>query len=132
MKEKTEKFKKILWQIGIIFGLCVAGELIAQLLPIAFPASVISMVLLFVLLLVKLIKPKYIEEAAGFLRDNMSFLFVPSTIGIMRYFETLKSVWLPFLVICIVSTVITFWVTASVVSLIMRLQNYIRRKRGTI
>ena len=42
---------KILWQIGIIFGICWVSEIIASLLPVTFPASVISMVVLLILLL---------------------------------------------------------------------------------
>ena len=41
----------ILTELSLIFALCLAGEGIAALLPVAFPASVISMVLLMVLLL---------------------------------------------------------------------------------
>ena len=37
----------IMAQIGIVLAVCLVGEGIAALLPIPFPASVISMVLLF-------------------------------------------------------------------------------------
>ena len=39
----------IMAQIGIVLAVCLVGEGIAALLPIPFPASVISMVLLFLL-----------------------------------------------------------------------------------
>ena len=39
---------KLLVQIGIVFGICLVGEGIAAVLPFAFPASVLSMLLLFV------------------------------------------------------------------------------------
>src|SRR5699024_5262083 len=42
---------KLLVQIGIVFVICLLGELIAKLLPFVFPSSVISMILLFLLLL---------------------------------------------------------------------------------
>ena len=41
---------KIIYQIGIIFTLCWASEIIEGLLPFSFPASVIGMILLFILL----------------------------------------------------------------------------------
>ena len=41
----------ILTELSLIFALCLAGEGIAALLPVAFPASVISLLLLLILLL---------------------------------------------------------------------------------
>ena len=41
----------IMGELALIFGICLVGEGVAALLPVAFPASVISMVLLMVLLL---------------------------------------------------------------------------------
>ena len=42
---------KLLIQIGIVFGVCWVGEIIASMLPFTFPSSVISMILLLLLLL---------------------------------------------------------------------------------
>ena len=47
----------ILTQIGVVLGVCLVGELVAQVLPFPFPSSVIAMVLLFVLLCAKVINP---------------------------------------------------------------------------
>ena len=37
---------KILYQIAIIFALCLLGEIISALLPFPFPAAISAMVLL--------------------------------------------------------------------------------------
>jgi len=124
----VKKAQKILWQIGIIFGISIAGDIIAAALPIPFPGSVVGMVLLFLLLVTRLLKPKYIDETADFLRDNMSFLFVPSSVGIMQYFSTLKPVWFPFVFICITTTVITFAAASSAV----RVTVWIQQKAGGV
>ena len=42
---------KILWQVGVIFFVCWISQAIETALPVAFPASVIGMVVLLVLLL---------------------------------------------------------------------------------
>ena len=57
----------IMAQIGIVLAVCLVGEGIAALLPIPFPASVISMVLLFLLLATKLLHPHHIKEKSNFL-----------------------------------------------------------------
>ena len=47
---------KILCQFGVIFGVCWVSQILEQLLPIPFPASVIGMVLLFALLATGVLK----------------------------------------------------------------------------
>ena len=44
---------KIIEQICVVFAICLAAEGISAILPFPFPASVLSMVLLFVLLATK-------------------------------------------------------------------------------
>ena len=53
---------RILAQIGIVLFVCLLGEAIAAVLPFPFPASVIGMVLLFLLLACKWLKPRHIQE----------------------------------------------------------------------
>ena len=72
----------IMAQIGIVLAVCLVGEGIAALLPIPFPASVISMVLLFLLLAAKLLRPHHIKEKSNFLITNMACFFVPAGVGI--------------------------------------------------
>lgn len=80
----------IMAQIGIVLAVCLVGEGIAALLPIPFPASVISMVLLFLLLAAKLLRPHHIKEKSNFLITNMACFFVPAGVGILRYADVLS------------------------------------------
>lgn len=119
----------ILWQIGILFGVCLAGEGISLILPVPFPASVISMVLLFVLLLARWIKPACIEDAAHFLQGNMGFFFVPINVGIMQIFSSLRDSLAAIFFICILTTVLTFAAASSTVRGVMALQARLRVRR---
>lgn len=112
---------KIIRQIGIIFTVCWLSQLIAEFLPFDFPASVIGMIFLFICLLTGLLKIEHIQEKSDFLLGNMAFFFVPAGVSIMNYFDILRSSALQLLIICVVSTVITFAVTAYSVRLTMRL-----------
>lgn len=107
-------------EIALIFVLCLAGEWIAALLPVAFPASVISMVLLTLLLLTGVIKQRQIQTVSNFLVVNMGLFFVPSLVGTLEYVEVLKSQLLPFLVVASVTTPIVYAVTAWTVQLLMK------------
>lgn len=110
----------ILAQIGIVLAVCLVGEGVAALLPIPFPASVISMVLLFLLLATKLLRPHHIKEKSNFLLTNMACFFVPAGVGILRYADVLWANLLPLLAICLITTPLVYGVTAWVVQLTMR------------
>ena len=114
---------KIIYQIGIIFAVCWVSEILEALLPIDFPASVIGMVLLFALLSAGVLKVEHVREKSDFLLSNMAFFFVPAGVSIMNYFDVLKSILIQFVVIILVSTLLTFWVGSAVVTLVFRLQN---------
>lgn len=118
---------KIIIQIAIIFSICWVSQIVEALLPIAFPASVIGMVLLLILLLTRVLRVDHIREKSDFLLSNMAFFFIPAGVSIISYFDILASSLLPFLVVCVVSTVLTFVVTAYAVRLTRALMD--RRKK---
>ena len=97
---------RILKQIGFIFGICLVGQIIAELIPVPFPGSVMSMVLLFILFMLNWANPEKLKNVNDFLLENMSFFFVPSAVSI-----------------------ITFAVTAYTVTFVMKIQERFRRKR---
>lgn len=112
---------KIITQIGIIFGVYWLSQCIEHILPFPFPASVISLLLLLALLMIRVIKVEQIKEKADFLLGNLAFFFVPAVVGVMNYVDVLKESIVPFLVICVVSTVLTFGAAAWAVQLTCRL-----------
>lgn len=118
---------KIIRQIGIIFAVCWLSVVIEKVIPFSFPSSVIGMILLFICLLTGILKVEHIQEKADFLLGNMAFFFVPAGVSIINYFSILKKSVFALLIICAVSTVITFAVTAWSVKLTVRLME--RRKK---
>ena len=121
---------KIIRQIGIIFTVCWISILVEKILPFAFPASVIGMLLLFICLLTGVLKIEHIQEKADFLLENMAFFFVPAGVSIINYFDVLESTWIQLVVICVISTVVTFAVTAWSVKLTVRLLGRLRERRA--
>ncbi len=116
---------KIIGQIGILLGVCLVGEGISYLLPFPFPASVIAMLLLLGLMVWKILRPEQMEETAGFLTKNMSLLFMPVSVGILESLDIIRQSGLQIVVICIVSTFLTFTATAFTVGWLMKLQEKI-------
>lgn len=122
---------KIIKQIGIIFSICWVSLIVESLLPFEFPASVIGMILLFLLLAFGWLKVDHIREKSDFLLSNMAFFFIPAGVSIINYFDVLKSCALQLIFICAVSTVITFAVTAYSMKLVLKLTAGRRRASGT-
>ena len=118
---------KIICQIAIVFTICWISQIMEAILPFPFPASVIGMVLLLILLLVRALKVDHIREKSDFLLSNMAFFFIPAGVSIINYFDILASNLIPLLVICLVSTLLTFAVTAWAVRLTRYLMD--RRKK---
>lgn len=112
-----------LLQIGVVFAVCLAGEAISAVLPFAFPASVISMVLLFLLLCLRVLRPGQLAQISGFFLDNMPVFFIPACVGIINYADALMANLLPILLICIGTTPLVFFVTGHTVQLAIRLMD---------
>ena len=124
---------KIIYQIGIIFALCWVSEIIEAFLPFAFPASVIGMILLFILLAFRGLKVEHIREKSDFLLSNMAFFFIPAGVSIINYFDVLKGNVGKLLLICFLTTILTFATTAWTIRGVLRLQNRGKKKpeKGT-
>lgn len=118
---------QIIVQIGIFFLICLAGEFLSALLPIPVPGSILAMLLLFVCLLLKWIRPEHIEKKSDFLLGNMAFFFIPAGVGIVEQLPLLLENLGPLAVICVVTTVLTFAASSGTVRLVLWLQN---RKGG--
>ena len=119
---------RTLRQISLIFLICLVCEWAASLLPFPFPGSVLSMIVLFLLFALKVLKPDDIKETSGLLLGNMMLVFVPSFVSIMNYFDVLKYIAVKFALIIVVSTMVTFLVGGTVVSLVFRLQERGRKE----
>ena len=113
----------LIFELGILFLICMPGEGIATLLPIMIPASVISLILLLILLLSGVLKERQIRQSAAFLTENMGILFIPAAVGTLEYLDVLKAQAIPFLLITVVSTPIVYFITAWSVQLLMKLFN---------
>lgn len=112
---------KILQQLGILFGLCWLSRILERVLPFPLPASVIALLLGLILLMTHLLRTEQIGELSDFLLSNLSFFFIPVSAGLMNYTDVLRESGAAFLVICVVSMILTFGATAWAVRLTDRL-----------
>lgn len=75
----------------ILYAMLFLGEWITQLIPLGIPGSIIGLLLLFLGLTTRIIKVHWIFFGAGLLIRYMAVLFVPVSVGIMKYSDLLVS-----------------------------------------
>ena len=111
----------VISQICVIFAICLASEGISAVLPFTFPASVIGMILLLILLCTKVLKPSQLQQTSDFLLGTMAMYFIPACVSVLEYVDVLlDNIW-AILIICFVTTPIVFFVAGYVVQLTVRL-----------
>lgn len=111
---------KLIAQAGLVFTICWVSLCIERILPFAMPASIIGMLLLLALMLLRLVKVEWVQELAEFLLGNLQFFFVPALVSIVQYLDVLRRSWVPIVIICAVTTIVTFAATVWAVRLTLR------------
>ena len=111
-------------QFAVILGVCLLGEGLRWLLPLPIPASIYGLAVMLLLLVSRLVKLEQVENAADFLIQIMTPMFIPAAVGLMDQFQSLRAILLPFLVINLVGLVVTFAFTGRVT------QFFLRREKG--
>lgn len=113
---------QIFKQLAIVFTVCFLGKFVCYLLPFQFPASVMGMVLMFLLLFFKVISLRDIKRVSEFLLSNMAFFFIPAGVGILVHYEKIVDKIAPLLLVCIITTLVTFLVTAYTIMFVVKFQ----------
>ena len=99
---------KYVKQFALILLFSFLGEVCRFLIPINIPASIYGMVLLFAALSLKVIRVEDVRESGSFLTSLLPLLFVVPTVGLMEYWQQVKPVLIPFVLISFVVTILVF------------------------
>lgn len=109
-------------QFCIILFVSFLGELLHVIIPLPIPASVYGLVLMLSALCTGIIKLNQVKETAGFLIEIMPVMFIPAAAGLLDAWPVLQAIWIPVILITVVTTVLVMVVTGRVT------QHMIRRK----
>lgn len=113
---------KYVRQIGIIWGMTMAGEFLNFLLPFPVPAGVYGLFLLLVALLTGVVKIESVEATGNFLMDIMSMMFIPATVGLVEYAQQIGEILVPYTVIIACSTVAVMAATGRLAQVMIERQ----------
>lgn len=110
---------KYLKQIALILLFSFLGEVCRALIPLMIPASIYGIGLLFAALALKLVRVEQVRESGSFLTSLLPLLFVVPTVGLMEYWQLVRPVLVPFVLISFVVTVFVFASSGLVTKWIM-------------
>lgn len=105
---------KFLKQFSIILFISFLGEILHMLIPLPVPASVYGLVFMLGALITGVLKLGQVRETATFLIEIMPVMFIPAGVGLMESWSALQPVWLPVILITIVTTILVMAVTGRV------------------
>ena len=120
---------KYLRQFAIILFISLLGELLRILIPLPIPASVYGLVLMLVALTTGMLKVHLVKAAADFLIEIMPVMFIPAGVGLLDSWPALQPVWVPVVLITLLTTIIVMAVTGQVAQKIIRKEE---KKNGKV
>lgn len=115
-------YLKLLRQLGIIVGVCFAGEFLNTLLGIPIPGNVLGMILLLLLLSTEIVNLEMIDEISKFLLGYLPFFFIPAGVNLLTNLEMMREQWLGIMGVIIISTILVMVVTGITIQFLQRRQ----------
>lgn len=115
---KTNK----VYQLFLISLIGLTGTILPKLLPIAVPPSIIGMMLLLILLVTRTVKLNQIGDVAHFFLTYMGLLFIPPVVDVAARYHLLGEQIVQFIIICVLSTVLTFVSSLGAAKLVIYMQ----------
>lgn len=106
------KIIRVIAEVCLLYVFFLAGDYLQKLLHLPVPGSIVGLLLLFVLLLLKIVPVKLIENGSSFILAYLPMFFIPATAGIMNHLDIFSGRGLLLIGILVVSSVLTMVVTA--------------------
>lgn len=122
----------LLRSFAILYLMLFAGEWLAELLSVGVPGSIFGLLLLFFGLTTQVIKVEWIMFGAELLIRYMAVLFVPVSVGIIKYSDLLVSQANALLIPNIVSTCVTLVLIGFLGDYLFSLNSFARLRRKVL
>ena len=105
---------KYIFQFARITAFCLAGEILAVVLPLPIPASVYGLLLMVAALKTGVLKLDQVRETGLFLTGIFPLLFVPAAAGVVELGSQLMDLLLPAVLAIVPITALVMAVTGMV------------------
>lgn len=122
--------KSLILGFAILVILQFISNFIINISPVKFPAPILGMVFFVILLQTKILKEEWIKEICELLLKHMALLFIPLFVGIIVYFDLIKTNLLPILLAIFLITTLIMVFTALFVETIIKFTRLSKIKKG--
>lgn len=123
---------KFVRQFGIILLVTFLSEVLKYYIPIQIPASIYGLILMLLALRTRIIPLEAVREAGKFLIEIMPLMFIPAAVGLMEAWGALKAIWLPVVIITIISTIGVMVVSGRMTQFMIRLEKRKHNERNVM
>jgi len=110
-------------QFFIIIVISFIGEILNSYINLPIPASIYSLVIMLICLITKVIPLNKVKKTADFLIRIMPIAFIAPSVGLMDSMKEISSFLPAFIVIVILSTILTMLVTGYTAEFIIKKQS---------
>lgn len=114
---------KHLYSITVLMASLFVGSVIKNLLGLPIPETVYAMIYLFLLLYTGVVKYEAVEKFSGVLLGTMAMYFIPPAVGLVNSYPLIADKIIPFIIISVVSTILTFISTGLTVKFLVVKRN---------
>lgn len=110
----------------ILCAIQFACNMFIKIFNIPFPAPIMGIIVLFLLLQLNILKREWIKDICELMLKYMPLLFVPLSVGIVAYYGIIEKNLIPILINVIGTTTLTLLLTAMFVENVIK---YVRLHR---
>lgn len=113
---------QIILGLFILFAFLFLGDLTSSAIGNYIPGNVMGMLLLFIALCCKIIKPQWIRETTEFLTRNMVIFFVPLFMSLLDEWDILKLNFWSWIIILVITTIMVMLSAGGAVELLSKIK----------
>ena len=124
-----QKGIQLVRSIVILYIILLLGNLISHYIPVGIPGSIWGLLLLFLGLTTRIIRLEWIYLGSSLLIRYMAVLFVPVSVGIIKYYDLLVSQWKILLIPNILSTFLTLFIIAFLGNYLFYKQSFTHKRQ---
>ena len=111
---------KYLKQFFMIIFISFLGEILHAVIPLAIPASIYGIILLFTGLMTGIVPPESVRDTGMFLVEIMPVMFIPAAVGLIESRDILSDKLFSYLLVTFLTTIVVMAVTGVVTQKVIR------------
>ena len=119
-----QKGVQLVRSLVILYIMLLLGNLISHYVPVGIPGSIWGLLILFIGLTTRIIRLEWIYFGSSLLIRYMAVLFVPVSVGIIKYYDLL--------VANILSTFLTLFIIAFLGNYLFYKQSFAHKRKKVL